>query len=610
MLRARSEGISAEELVAAITKEHEEDLRAFGVDFDNYHSTHSAENQHYVNDIYTKLVDAGHIYTKTINQAYDVGEKMFLPDRFVRGTCPFCDTADQYGDNCENCGRTYSPQDLKDPISVLSNTPPEYRDSEHYFFRLSEFSEFLKRWMTEAKLDAGIRKKLQEWFDNGLTDWDISRDAPYFGFRIPDTDDKYFYVWLDAPVGYMASFASYASRAGLDFNEFWQAGSETELYHFIGKDIVYFHSLFWPAVLQGAGYRTPTSVFAHGFLTVNGEKMSKSRGTFVNGRTYLDHLNPSYLRYYYAAKLSAGIDDIDMNLDDFIARVNSDIVGKFVNLASRNAGFITKQFDGLLASEPHDPDLYADFVQAGDEIADLYERREFGQAMRRIMALADKANQYVDHHKPWVMLKDKDRQAEVQGVATQALNLFRVLAIYLDPVLPALGGPVRVFFNEESWHWDSRATAKLGTKIQRYIPLITRIEQDKVDAMIDASREDKKKATRKPVEKTPEIDINAFLSVDLRVAEIIDAGEVEGADKLLRLTLDVGELGPRQVFAGIKHAYDPASLIGRKAVVVANLAPRKMRFGVSEGMVLAASDGKSLHLLAVDDAAAPGTRVR
>lgn len=611
MLRAREEGIEASALVDKMTEEHARDLAAFGVNFDNYYTTHSPENEHYVIDIYNRLQEAGHIYTKTINQAYDASEKMFLPDRFVRGTCPHCATEDQYGDACENCGQTYTPKDLIGPVSVLSNAAPEYRDSEHYFFRLSAFADFLKTWMREAKLNAGVHRKLEEWFETGLTDWDISRDAPYFGFRIPESDNKYFYVWLDAPVGYMASFANYCSREKINFDDWWGNDSAAELYHFIGKDIVYFHALFWPAVLHGAGYRTPTSVFVHGFLTVNGEKMSKSRGTFVNGQTYLRFLDPIYLRYYYSAKLSAGIDDIDLSLDDFVARVNSDLVGKFVNIASRTAGFITKQFDAKLAAELHDPDLFAYFVAAGDEIASLYEEREFARAMRRVMSLADKANQYTDRHKPWVMIKNAERAAEVQLVATQALNLFRILAIYLEPVLPDIGTRIRAFFGEASWSWEVRRNPLLGVEIKRYEPLIMRIDPDKVNEMIAASKEGAPADASEPaVAATPTIGIDEFMAVDLRVARIIAAENVEGADKLLRLHLDVGELGTRTVFAGIKSAYDPAALQGRLTIVVANLQPRKMRFGVSEGMVLAAADDETLQLLAPENPVVPGTRVR
>lgn len=609
MLRARSEGVDPAELVKTIAAQHEKDLRAFGVDFDHYDCTHNESTRDALYEVYEALQSAGHIYSKTINQAYDASENMFLPDRFVRGDCPYCQTPDQYGDACESCGRTYSPHDLKNPISVVSGKPPEYRDSEHYFFKLSAFADFLQSWMSEAKLDSGIRKKLEEWFDKGLSDWDISRDAPYFGFEIPGAENKYFYVWLDAPVGYIGSFINYAQQIGIDPADYWNADSDTELYHFIGKDIVYFHALFWPAVLHGAGMRTPTSVFAHGFLTVNGEKMSKSRGTFINATTYLENLNPAYLRYYYSAKTTSGIDDIDMNLDDFIARVNSDVVGKFVNLASRNAGFISKRFDGQLADTLVEPELFKEFADAGDPIAALYEQRDFAQAMRAIMALADKANQYVDQKKPWILLKDPEQTASVQDVATQALNLFRTLAIYLEPVLPGIGRQVRAFFNETEWNWSSSQSPQLGTTINRYEPLMTRVESDKVEAMTEASKTPSVEG-EKAAPATPTISIDEFLAVDLRVARISEATHVQGADKLIQLTLDVGEFGTRQVFAGIKSAYQPEDLVGRLTVVVANLAPRKMRFGMSEGMVLAASDDETLTLLEPNSKATPGTRIR
>ncbi len=607
MLRARRENIAPEELVDKITAEHEADLRAFGVDFDQYDCTHSKATREYVYKIYAALQENDCIYTKTVNQAFDAKEQMFLPDRFVRGTCPYCATPDQYGDSCESCGRTYDPKDLKNPVSAVSGTTPEYRDSEHYFFRLSRFEGFLRDWMRDAKLDAGVRKKLEEWFEKGLADWDISRDAPYFGFEIPGAKDKYFYVWLDAPVGYIGSFARYAARKDLAVDDFWSADSDAEVYHFIGKDIIYFHALFWPAVLHAAGMRPPTSLFAHGFLTVNGEKMSKSRGTFINGATYLRHLDATYLRYYYAAKTGNGIDDIDMNLDDFSARVNADLVGKFVNLASRNAGFIKKRFDGLLSDQLPEPALYQEFVAAGDEIAACYEDRDFPRAMRQIMALADSANQYVDRLKPWTLLKDPARGAEVQGIATQALNLFRVLAIYLAPVLPEIAEKVREFFGESDWQWQAVATPLLSSRIETYQPLLTRIETKSIDAMTEEAREPET-ATATP--ETPTIDFDTFMSVDLRAAKIVAAEAVEGADKLLRLHLNLGELGDRQVFAGIKSAYDPADLVGRIAVCVANLAPRKMRFGVSEGMLLAASNGESIHLLSLDTTVLPGTRIR
>ncbi len=610
MLKARELGITPEALTAGYSAEFVRDFSDFGIEFDNYHTTHSPENEEIVGQMYQALRASGDIYTRTIEQSYDEKEGMFLPDRFVKGTCPRCKSEDQYGDACEVCGATYAPEDLIDPVSVLSGTTPVKRESEHYFFKLSEYEERLRDWMQEAKLDKNVVSKLNEWFDAGLRDWDISRDAPYFGFRIPGTEDKYFYVWLDAPVGYMASFKHLCDRTdGLEFDDYWNADSDAEVYHFIGKDIMYFHTLFWPAVLKGAGFRTPTSVFAHGFLTVDGQKMSKSRGTFIKARTYLDNLNPEYLRYYYAAKLGPTIEDIDLNLDDFIARVNSDLVGKLVNIASRCAGFIGKKFDGKLADELQDKDLfYEQFAKASDQIAAHYEAREFSKAMRLIMGLADAANQYIDTWKPWVLAKDEDKQELVQLVCTQGINMFRSLMIYLSPVLPVVAKDAQAFLNEESWQWQDASSPLLGVTLPKFKPLLTRVEADDVQRMVEQSKEST------PVAETEKnddlISIDDFMEVDLRIARIEKAEPVEGADKLLALTLDVGD-SQRQVFAGIKAAYDVDSLVGRHVVVVANLAPRKMRFGVSEGMVLAAGPGgEDIFLLSPDDGAKPGMRVK
>jgi methionyl-tRNA synthetase len=609
MLKARELGISPEELTESVSKEFVKDFRDFGVEFDNYHTTHSPENEQIVGRMYQALHDTGDIYTRTIEQSYDEKEGMFLPDRFVKGTCPRCKSEDQYGDACEVCGATYAPEDLIDPVSVLSGTTPIKRESEHYFFKLSEYETKLRDWMQVAALDKNVVAKLNEWFDAGLRDWDISRDAPYFGFRIPGTEDKYFYVWLDAPVGYMASFQNLCDRTeGLDFDEYWGADSDAEVYHFIGKDIMYFHTLFWPAVLQGAGFRAPTSVFAHGFLTVNGQKMSKSRGTFIKARTYLDNLNPEFLRYYYAAKLGPTIEDIDLNLDDFIARVNSDLVGKLVNIASRCAGFINKRFDGRLADKLADEALFAEFAAASDAIAGHYEKREFSKAMRLIMALADKANRYIDEHKPWVMAKDPDQLSDVQLVCTQGINMFRSLMVYLSPVIPTVATGAREFLNEDHWQWQDAGSPLLDATIAKFKPLLTRVEAAQVERMREQSKE-----TTTVAESDKEddyISIDDFMKVDLRIAKIEKAEPVEGADKLLSLTLDVGE-SQRQVFAGIKAAYEPDSLVGRHVIVVANLAPRKMRFGVSEGMVLAAGPGGAdIFLLSPDDGAKPGMRVK
>lgn len=489
MIKARQENITPEALIARVSREQLHDLEAFDVAFDNFHTTHSEENEQLVQRMYLALKEAGHIYTRTIEQAYDEQEKMFLPDRFVRGTCPRCKSEDQYGDACEVCGTTYSPIDLIDPVSVLSGTPPLWKESEHYFFRLSEFHERLKTWIKSAALHRNITSKLEEWFDAGLQDWDISRDAPYFGFLIPGTGNKYFYVWLDAPVGYVASFLNLCERRpDLEFDSYWMPGHDTEVYHFIGKDIVYFHTLFWPAVLEGSGFRQPNSVFAHGFLTVNGKKMSKSRGTFINARTYLDHANPNFLRYYYAVKLGPGMDDIDLNLDDFTARVNSDLVGKLVNIASRCAGFISRGFDGRLADRLDDPALYEEFAAASEVIAGYYEAREYSRAMRAIMGLADQANRYIEAKKPWLMARDKSRMSEVQAVCTQGLNLFRLLIVFLDPVLPRLAMDVRSLFGEESWTWQAAASPLLDRQIAAYKPLLTRLDPKQIEKMVEQSR--------------------------------------------------------------------------------------------------------------------------
>lgn len=614
MIKARESGVAPEELVTRVAAEQLADLESFGVCFDNFHSTHSAENEELVGKIYRSLRDAGHIATRTIQQAYDAEERMFLPDRFVKGTCPVCKTEDQYGDACENCGATYTPDELIDPVSVLSDTTPEWRDSEHYFFRLSQFVAQLRDWMREAKLHSSITSKLEEWFEAGLKDWDISRDAPYFGFRIPDTEDKYFYVWLDAPVGYLASFLHYCREHGQhDFDDYWQADSKHEVYHFIGKDIVYFHTLFWPAVLAGAGLRTPTSVFAHGFLTINGKKMSKSRGTFINARTYRDNLDPNYLRYYYAAKLGPGMDDIDLNLDDFAARVNSDLVGKLVNIASRCAGFIRKG-GGQLATSLDDASLYDEFVREGDAIASHYEAREYSKAMRRVMALADKANRYIEEKKPWAMAREPGNDDAVRAVCTQGLNMYRALAIYLAPVLPDIASRSRTMFRDDPWNWSDAAAPVLGREIANYEALVTRVDPKKVENMVEQSKPEAEQKANKATDGEKEqddsrISIDDFMKVDLRVATVVAAHAVDGADKLVQLTLDLGD-EQRTVFSGIKAAYAPESLVGRKVIAVANLAPRKMRFGVSEGMVLAAGPGGSdIFLLSIDDGAVPGQRV-
>ena len=628
MLKARAEGIEPETLIERVREEHEADFAGFHIGFDHYHSTHSAENRELAGEIYRALRDAGHIAVRTIDQAYDPEAGMFLPDRFVKGRCPKCGAEEQYGDSCEACGATYSPMELQEPVSAISGVTPESRESEHFFFRLADFEAFLREWTGSGRLQDAIRNKLEEWFEAGLSDWDISRDEPYFGFEIPDAPGKYFYVWLDAPIGYMASFRAWAREHGEDFDAWWRPDSDAELYHFIGKDIAYFHTLFWPAMLHGAGYRTPSAVFCHGFLTVNGAKMSKSRGTFIRARDYLDHLNPEALRYYLAAKLGDGVDDLDLNLDDFIQRVNSDLVGKVVNIASRCAGFITRRFDGQLAAELPRPELHQAFVDEGEAIAAAYENREFAQAMRRIMALADQANQYIDEARPWVLAKEPGREAEVQAINTQGLDLFRILIVYLAPVLPKLAHEAAAFLREDDLSWAGRTRAFTGRSIDRFKPLMTRIEGSTVESLLEASKaslgggeaaadEAANGAATGDAEPDPAvepiadtIDFDTFAQVDLRVARIEVAEHVEGADKLLRLELNIGS-ERRQVFAGIKSAYAPEDLVGRHTVMVANLAPRKMRFGVSEGMVLAAGPGgDELWILSPDEGARPGMRVK
>jgi methionyl-tRNA synthetase len=619
MLRAQQEGITPEQLIETVGREHRSDFADFHIGFDNYHSTHSEENREFAELVYRRNKAAGHISTRTITQAYDPEREMFLPDRFIKGECPRCGAADQYGDNCEACGATYSPTELKHAVSAISGATPVEKESLHYFFRLEDFETMLRAWTTAGHLQPEVSNKLDEWFEDGLREWDISRDAPYFGFRIPDTEDKFFYVWLDAPIGYMASFRNLCERSGCDFDAYWGKDSRAELYHFIGKDIIYFHALFWPAMLAGAGMRTPTAIFAHGFLTVDGQKMSKSRGTFIKARTYLDHLNPEYLRYYFAAKLGSGVDDIDLNLEDFVARVNSDLVGKVVNIASRCAGFINKRFAGRLADSCSEPGLYENFVAAGDAIATDYEHREYSHALRKIMALADRANQYIDANKPWVLAKQDGQEAAVQAVCSTGLNLFRVLLTYLQPVLPAMASAAERFLNIEPLTWSAIATPLTGHTINKFQPLMTRVEQEKIDAMLNDSRDNlgsqtsTAPATGGPLQAEPiavGIAYEDFARIDLRIARISKAEPVEGADKLLALTLDLGG-ETRNVFAGIKSAYDPAELEGKLTVMVANLAPRKMRFGVSEGMVLAAGPGgKELFILHPDSGAQPGMRVK
>ena len=616
MLAAEQAGQAPEDFIRGVQAEHEADFAAFGVAFDHYHSTHSEENRALATRIYTALRDAGLIETRTIEQAFDPEKQMFLPDRYVRGTCPRCGAEDQYGDNCESCGATYTPEELKHPRSAVSGATPEWKPSEHYFFRLADMQKAIVDWMDapDTHIQPAVRAKLGEWMREALRAWDISRDAPYFGFEIPDAPGKYFYVWLDAPIGYFASLKALCAQRGDDFERFIAAGSDVEMWHFIGKDIVNFHGLFWPAMLQGAGMRTPTALNVNGYLTVNGAKMSKSRGTFIRAATWRAHVNPELLRYYFAAKLANGVEDLDLNLEDFVARINSDLVGKYVNIAARCAGFIHKRFDGRLADAVHDPALLDSLRAEADAIAAAYEARNYASAVRQIMALADAVNESIQDIAPWKLAKQEGQEALLHGACTTFLNAFRILSLYLSPILPDLTARALQFLQDEAAPWDALSRTLTHHPIAPYAPLLTRVDTQTMTAMTDDARSDLEAKTDAPeargAPQADTIDIKDFTKVDLRVARIVRAESVEGADKLLRLILDVGILGERQVLAGIKAAYAPEDLEGRLTVIVANLAPRKMRFGTSEGMVAAASfgDGKPF-LLSPDSGAEPGMRL-
>ncbi|MCZ6855887.1 MAG: methionine--tRNA ligase [Gammaproteobacteria bacterium] len=630
MLKAEEEGLTPEQLIEQVGLEHARDFRGFFVEHDNYHSTHSDENKYYCELIYNRLKERGLIFTREVEQLFDPERNIFLADRFVKGTCPKCASVDQYGDNCQECGATYDAMDLKDPRSVISGATPILRISEHYFFDLPQYTNMLATWLRSGAVQQEVANKLDEWLKAGLRAWDISRDAPYFGFLIPGTTDKYFYVWVDAPVGYMASFKNYVEAQNeLTFDEFWDAKNATEVHHFIGKDIINFHALLWPAMLDGAGFRKPTKIHTHGFITVDGTKMSKSRGTFINASTYLEHLEPEYLRYYFAAKSNGTIDDIDINMIDFVQRVNSDLVGKVVNIASRCAGFLSKQFDGRLADTLHDEALWNSGTAINDTIAAFYESGDTSKAVREITALADRTNQYIAQQEPWTMIKDPDKRDEVQAVCSQGINIFRLLVIYLKPILPQMARKAEAFLNVAPLRWADLESPLTNHTVNSFEPLFTRMEAKALERVVEASRDgdepedgitsaDGQSAaagqglnnTDSKSAGTTTIEIDEFLKVELKVAKIIAAEAVKGADKLLKLTLDVGD-HERHVFSGIKAAYDPASLVGRLTVVVANLALRKMRFGVSEGMVLAAGPGgNDIFLISPDEGAEPGMIVR
>lgn len=617
MLTAEKLGITPEQQIDTIRQEHMKDSAGFLIGFDNFYTTHSEENRYWCEVIYACLQANGHIASRSITQAFDPDKQLFLADRFIKGSCPRCKAPDQYGDNCEACGATYSPTDLIDPVSALSGATPVEKASTHFFFKLPEFEAMLAAWLDSDTLQAQVANKLREWLDAGLQEWDISRDAPYFGFEIPGEPGKYFYVWLDAPIGYIASFQNYCDQSGSDFDEYWRMDSATELYHFIGKDIINFHGLFWPAMLDSAGLRAPTAICAHGFLTVNGTKMSKSRGTFINASTYLKHLDAEYLRYYFAAKLNASVDDIDLNLEDFVQRVNTDVIGKVVNIASRCAGFLRKGYNNTLSAHCVEHPLWETFAAKGDVIAELYEQREFNKAIREVIALADRANQYIDEKKPWALAKEEGTAQAVHDVCSVGINLFRVLMTYLKPVLPAMSEKAEAFLNC-SLDWTQLTAPLLEHKLAKFKPLMTRIDMSQVEALLEESKSSStpaENAANAQVEQgsnSNTINFDDFAKVDLRVARIVTADHVEGADKLLRLTLDLGDgSDTRQVFSGIKAAYQPEQLVGKLTVVVANLAARKMRFGVSEGMVLAAGPGGAeIFLLEPHDGAQPGMQVK
>lgn len=618
MLKAKNLGITPEELAAKYSNNHQQDFANFEINFDNYHSTHSALNKEIVEDIYNKLNNKNLISKKAIAQAYDLDAKMFLPDRFVKGTCPKCKAEDQYGDSCEVCGATYDPTELINPRSVISGQAPIQKNSEHYFFDLPTLEKDIKNWIdSNTLLQPEVSNKLAEWFEQSLQSWDISRDAPYFGFAIPNTNEqKFFYVWLDAPIGYIASFRDYCNNNNVDFDQFWgDNNSNSELYHFIGKDIIYFHALFWPAILASTGYKTPTSVFANGFLTVNGKKMSKSRGTFIQARTYLNNLEPSYLRYYFASRLTSRIDDIDLNLEEFVTKSNSDIIGKIVNIASRCTGFIYKKFDGILSDEIFDKELEHEFAKNHDTITQAFEKREFATAVRLIISLADKANHFIDYHKPWQLAKEQSQEQKVHQVCSQGINMFKVLATYLKPIIPTIIAEAEKFLNTELANWSDAPKFLINHKINKFKPLAIRVEKQKVDKiledtekMLEREQIPQQKQTLKP-DIAAECSFDDFMKVDLRVVKIVEATGVEGADKLLRLILDLGGV-TKQIFAGIKSAYKPEDLIGKHTVMVANLAPRKMKFGISEGMVLAAGDDKGIYILEPHHGAQAGMRVK
>lgn len=607
MLSAEEAGVSTEDWISRLREEHIRDLQAFGVEHENYYSTHSPENEKLTQEIYLKLFENGAIFTDEVSQLYDASKELFLADRYVRGKCPRCGAEDQPGDNCDMCGATYAATDLIEPRSVLSDSQPVLKSSTHYFFDLAQFASFLSEWTTSGTVREDVSNKLKEWLESGLKPWDISRDAPYFGFQIPETSNKYFYVWLDAPIGYMASFRNWCDQSGVAFDDYWKPGNDTEVHHFIGKDIVNFHALFWPAVLKCSGFRTPTRIHVHGYITVDGEKMSKSKGTFIKAETYSEFLDPETLRYYYAARLTPTINDIDFSFADFLARVNSDLVGKLVNIPSRCANFLARGFDSQLSTELSEPSLFEEFAASKASIEQLYELGDTAQVVRAVMSLADKANQYIASNPPWELAKQEGKEQELQNTCTLAINLFRTLCVYLKPIVPKLVERSEQFLNSEPLTWNDVDKPLLDHRVGKFKRLMNRIDQKRIDKLIEASKET---SAIEPESDEDQLTIEDFQKIDLRVAEILDARYVDGADTLLELKLKVGT-GERVVFAGIRSAYDPEKLKGRHVVVVANLKPRKMRFGTSEGMVLAAGPGGTdIFLVSPDEGALSGMEVR
>ena len=606
MLKAKQQGISPEELISKTKKEHENDFSEFFIQFDHYSSTNSKKNEELCKEIFLKLHESGHISQKVISQFYDEKEKIFLPDRYIKGTCPKCKSEDQYGDSCEQCGATYSPTDLINPISVLSNTKPMTKDTNHYFFNLKNFKDYLINWTKEHDLQSSIKNKLNEWLNDNLNDWDITRDAPYFGFKIPNEENKYFYVWVDAPIGYISAFEEYSKNNGNKFDGIWQNEDHGEIYHFIGKDIAYFHSLFWPSILNGAGYRTPNSVYCHGFLTVNGKKMSKSRGTFIKASDYLKHLDPEFLRYYFASRLNDSIEDIDLNFDDLTKKINSDLVGKLINLASRCSSFLEKNSDLMLSKKLENKEKFTEFLNDVGEIKKLYSQRKYSNAVNKIMSMTDKANQYINENKPWAM-KDLSK---VQEISTQGLNYFRSIIILLGPVMPDLLKKTENMLNENNLAWENCLSPLLDKKIEKFTPLKTRIQKEDIQRLNNELNEKNNEDKKKVKNMSNEIEYEDFSKINLRVGEIISADNIDGADKLLKLTVNLGELGDKEIFAGIKKFYKADDLVGLKTLVVENLKPKKMKFGTSSGMVLAADSDGDIIVIEASSKIKNGSRVK